>query len=430
MIPFSLAFIWSLLIHFSKKGSLYNSVLLLLTLFVIPTLPIGSVRINCLYYWNVFLFVYAFFSSRRLQFSIQQIVFIVGLIVVLFLWAFAWVFWGKGDLFSTLIGYIKYIVIFIEFSILFSGLSTDEITKALKCCVGITIFLNLLMCLIQKINPWVANQIIELLFYNDNTINFADSITSSPSIRCFGIYNHPSVLATIALFGMCIYFPKREKDSRFLMEIVLFLSSITIGVFSATKTFFLGFFVILVVFVVSNIKKLKKTRWLAIISLIVVLFGFFLQFFDVIIGYLQKVSPLLSYYLSFVAKPIEAFTTRYSTKSGLLNTNYRIIQSHLVFGVGPNSIQGELINDSAPIVILHNGGMVSIIIILLAYCRLFFAGYKQVGKIALYLFIVIFISGFALPTWVFHDSTIGVLVYFFVICGSATRKQVYLNEPI
>ena len=149
--------------------------------------------------------------------------------------------------------------------------------------------------------------------------------------------------------------------------------------------------------------------------------------YESIHSFLYERSQVVAYYFSFLHNPLKAFATRYSSKTGILLPIYEIIRKHPIIGVGPLAVKGEILADSAPIIILHNGGVIALLIVILFYLWLFYCIWKCAGMEEIFLWFTVIMSGFALSTWTFYLLTYPVLMYLILFIGKK-RESVPAND--
>jgi hypothetical protein len=216
------------------------------------------------------------------------------------------------------------------------------------------------------------------------------------------------MLAIFALVGVAYYLNHlSEKKSNIFIMVVF----IIIGFTALSKTFILGLPLLLFVYFIYNTNRLLNAKWLFILTLAIAVVIIVVLNFDVIITKVYGYNRYMGYYLRMLKSPFDAFSSRYSVNNGILSQNYDLIKKNLIVGVGPVSVQGEQILDSAPIVILHNGGILALVTVLWYYFKSIIISIKYKYTTILYLLVVILASGFGLPIWVFHNASIGVIIY-------------------
>lgn len=429
MVSYIPVVIWTAMILFSlhkQENDKDFITLLFLPLFIYPTIQVGSARISSLYY-VCFLYMALVFLRRKRILSNTSAIYLGIAIFILLCFILGWGLSGVGGLLGSMIGFIKFIPIVLSLDLLLNQVKSEVLVQGFRSALNISVCIDFIAVLAQMINPNLAAKIIDMFFYNDQTINFSDEIIKgSLGGRMFGIFNHPSVQAIFCLVVFAFYLTqlKEKKINKYI-----FIISIFMGIASCSKTFVLGVPVVLAIWLLINFKRVSNPRVLVAIFFLLILCVFIVVNFDAIITYIRSINPVLAYYFGFLKKPFEALNTRYSMDNGNLSSMYSIIKNHLLFGVGPNSIMGEEVLDSAPLVLLHNGGIVCLLLYLSLFLWLFVQTLKYKQETLIYFLAIIFVSGFALPTWIFHAATITVTMYILLMINSI-RSERPLKEGV
>lgn len=418
MVSYIPVVIWTVMILFSlhKQDNEKNSItLLFLPLFIYPTIQVGSARISSLYY-VCFLYMALVFLRRKRTLSNTSAVYLGIACFVLLCFILGWGLNGVGGIVGSMIGFSKFIPIVLSLDLLLNQTKSEVLVHGFRNALNISVCIDFIAVLAQIINPSLAAKIVDMFFYNDQTINFSDElIKGTLGGRMFGIFNHPSVQAIFCLVVFAFYLT-RLKEKR--INKYIFIISIFMGIASCSKTFVLGAPVVLVLWFLFNFKRVSNPRILVAIFFMLIICFLLVIYFDAIIVNIRSINPVLAYYLGFLKKPFEALNTRYSMDSGNLSSMYSIIKNNLLFGVGPNSIMGEEVLDSAPLVLLHNGGIVCLLAYLILFLWLLVQTSKYKQETLKYFLAIIFISGFALPTWIFHAATISVTIFILLMINS------------
>ncbi len=400
---------WSALLIISVLRNKLAGFLLFLILFVNITIPIFGLRINSLYYFTILLFV-LILIKRDVKWTIDKDTrkYCLLLILILLTYSLGWLCSGAGSLIGGLIGCIKFIPIIVEFSVLFQDIDKKTVKKDFGIAINIVVFLNTVMVVLQKINPSFSTTITDIFFYNDDTINSSDQIINGVMTRCYGIFNHPATLGTFSLFAITYNVYSNYKA---IIRYPFIVCSFIIGLLSLSKTFVLGFPMIVIIMLLVGLKKCRSLRTIVLYLSVIVTGIIVILNFETIISVLSANNAYMRYYLSTLYNPFDAFQTRYSREEGALSFTYEIIKENFLIGVGPNSIKGEAVLDSAPVVIAHNGGVIGLILVTILLLYLLVKIFKTKQNELLLLWAVVLVSGFALPTWIFHMSTIGATIY-------------------
>lgn len=147
---------------------------------------------------------------------------------------------------------------------------------------------------------------------------------------------------------------------------------------------------------------------------------------------LVKKNAALNYYFSMLSNPTKSLETRYSVDSNdiLLSKTYEVIEEHQIFGVGFESIKGEFIGDSTYVLALHNGGMFSLISIVIFYGVSIIETLRK-GNIFKLIFISFWIiSGIGMPTLFNVMMVLPFYLYFFSINNAKTKVKINENKLV
>lgn len=411
MVSFIPIIIWTIIISFSviktKSDKLFIT-LLFLPLFIYPTIQIGSARISSLYYVCV-CYLILVLICRKKNLSITTASYIGIALLILCCYILGWASNGVGGIVVPIIGFAKFLPIIMAMDLLLNHTEQNALLQGFQKALDISVCIDFIVALGQIFQPTVTSTITDYFFYNDETINFSDVLLNEGfSSRIYGIFNHPSTQAVFCLIVFSFYLTRMKERS---INRLFFIISIFMGLASCSKTFILGAPIILILWFIINFRKIVNLRIMVAVTLIALFCLFVFVNFDDIMNYIRSFNPVLAYYLNYLKSPIEALNTRYSIGNGNLSPMYSIIENHLIIGVGPNAISGEEVLDSAPLVILHNGGILALVLFLILFVSLLRKSLKYKQEDLIYMLTIIFISGFAIPTWIFHAASLSVTVY-------------------
>ncbi len=417
--------VWMRMIWVNRKDNKSTSVLLLLTLFIVPTVAIGNVRISATYFWIVFFLFLIIRNRSELKISTQLLRYVMFMGALMLIYILAWGINGNsGGILGAVIGDGKFLVLALELGILLQEESRELWKQHFGKALNITLIVNTVVICVQLLFPSLMVNVIQRFFYDDNSINQIDSMRDGVYSRLLGIYTHPAYLAIFSLFVIAYYFPAFGKNKKVWPYL---LCGFLCGAGSMSKTFVLGFPLLLLLWLLSQIKYLRDKRVLILFVTVVSVILLVMIQYESIHSFLYERSQVVAYYFSFLHNPLKAFATRYSSKTGILLPIYEIIRKHPIIGVGPLAVKGEILADSAPIIILHNGGVIALLIVILFYLWLFYCIWKCAGMEEIFLWFTVIMSGFALSTWTFYLLTYPVLMYLILFIGKK-RESVPAND--
>lgn len=414
MVSFILPIIWSLAVLYKLKYKKNVYGLLFLSLIIPPTVNIVNSRINTMYYLCIFLML--MIVGKRL---IIGKIFLNSAIVMTSIIAFYFIAWGlkgSGSFFYELIGDIKFIVLLIEFAIIMKNAKCKEIDAGFQWALKFSTVINFLVVIGTFIIPMEITKFVLLFYYNDDTINSIDNFVDGRLARAYGVFNHPAVLSIFSLM-VFFYFFKRLYENK--KNIIYMIMALIMGMSAYSKTFILGLPIIFLIWMIFNIKNIKI--FILFNALLCILMGIYANF-EIVIERIRDINPVLAYYMNYLNHPIEALATRYSPQTGNMVPMYYIIRQNLLIGVGPNPVGAETVVDSAPLVIIHNGGLLALSLILAMYIVLLSKSIQIKNDVLVCFLFIIILSGLALPTWIFHQATFMMLVYIIIILSKSKNK--------
>jgi hypothetical protein len=277
--------------------------------------------------------------------------------------------------------------------------------------ITIIALLNFIMIIIQRLNFELGLQIIKELNNNESYEYAVNMIQMDTFQRCFGLLPYPMHLGIFSLLSLA--FLMFEQTEKFHFSKMIFAISILNGIMSASKSFTIGMAVLLILWLFTYLYFSKRT----IVSIIKIGIVFFIVMFLFI--FFDWIYYIIEFYLGFnyarywgfIKNVSEAFSTRYSSDFGLLNYMPEFFKTFWLLGVGPSSIRGEVVMDSAPYVILHNGGIMVLIPIVFFYFKNLIKQFQKKELQNFFLFLTIVITGFGFQTWIAAETTTWVLFY-------------------
>jgi hypothetical protein len=116
------------------------------------------------------------------------------------------------------------------------------------------------------------------------------------------------------------------------------------------------------------------------------------------------------------------FDTRYSETSEFLGFMPEFLKKHWMIGVGPSSIAEERAIDSAFVNILHNGGILALLITVSFYFGLFRACWRKRQLLLISLSSMIILFGFGFQTWIGSSHSTFVLIYILMTLDGLSKK--------
>lgn len=413
-----------------RKKNIFTVTLIYLTL--APDIKLGNNDISAMYLM-IFYLIFIFLIKRS-KISVDKnnknyLLLIMFNFILYFIMTIICNYELTSSGISSMIGFLKIPILIILFCSLFPGEIKNQKSydRAFKCLLVI----NLFGVLLQFMYGSQIRSFFESMYLTNDYTYYSTLASWEVYNRKFGFFASPMLLGifclTTFLYFLLSY--KKSKNNKYLIWTAV---SLAVGLTSLSKTFIIGVPLTVIIYFFVNIgNKKKKTsinqkrrqnNFLKIcICLPIVLFVFSKLYI-----YLTENTTII-YYIQMLSNPLSALETRYSANSDnlLLSDTYNVIKEHLIFGVGFQSINNEFLGDSSYIMSLHNGGLISLISIIIFYLLNLIKAIKRknIDKI---LFIIIWaISGLAMPT---IYNTIVVLPFYLYFFNSKDVSHEEINK--
>lgn len=431
-ITYTIAIIY-LISVFHYKGKNPIGLMVFYSLFC-PRVIIGNSNINTVYFAALYLF---FLESSRGNGKIS--IGLIGLkkakqyvLLVIFsycVYLISWLINSRIDFYSTVqatLGAMKNLLLIITICKCSQKYSIQSTLKTIFNTLSIITILNFAASLLQLTSVEIGKKIV--CFRNEPlSISFMQDVVQWGSFsRCFGIMNYPMMLGILSLFCFSYFWYYRKGNGG--VRLVLLLLSFACGVFSASKTFWIGMLCLTIVAALLNYRFAKKISETLIFILAVTVLGILISvFYDeigVILG--KYLGANFAWYWGSLKNIGGVFSTRYSlSEATVLSFMPSFIKDYWLMGVGPSSIAGEQAIDSALYAIIHHGGFTVLIPVIIYYVNLIYYGWKTRNALSFIFAFLIFISGVGFQTWLCQDITVWSLSLVFILNGRNGISEVY-----
>jgi hypothetical protein len=211
--------------------------------------------------------------------------------------------------------------------------------------------------------------------------------------RASGTFSSPVILGSVALVAVAMAWSRLLGGEGQRRHRWLLLAAGITGILSITKTFLLGFpLVIAGGFIIRAVSAPGPFRFRprrVMLAFILVLGAIGLGVWTV--AYLDAQGLPVGYYLSFLADPTAAFGRRYGV-GGQLADAVSVIDENLLIGVGLTTVRDEFLGDSLYVIMLHSTGLVGAVmatgVMSLIASRLVAAG-RPLGLLVLLAFLLV-----------------------------------------
>lgn len=410
----------ALILFFYLKSKCTIGVMIFHSLFV-PKITIGSLNLNFLFL-SVPVFLIAILVKERgdiislNKFSLlkKYCLLIVYVYVVYFL---SWCLFNRNDLYSVFqatFGAIKNLLLLIAICLMNRRFDKKTISKHVFYSIFFISLANLLASFAQLSSLETGKALVS--FRNDPLSNsfLLEVVKYGSFARCFGIMSYPMMLGIFSVFSLVVFawFSKENK----VIRIFGFAISIICGACSASKSFWFGALLLLLLYSVLSFhfkKKILRSIIIAFVSLLIVALAFALH--DEIGVIIEKtLGRNYAWYWDFLTNFDELFATRYSSEATVLGFMPEFLETYWFMGIGPSSAFGENAIDSAFYIILHHGGVVALIPVLLFFAWMLMLAWKKRDVISFGFIFCMIITAFGFQTLICQDITIWALAFVFV----------------
>lgn len=381
-----------------------------------PEIKFGAISFDSLYMYIIVLFIYIWIVKGKI-FINKTSRYTVLLLFNLIMCLVSWMLFSRNDIITVVtysLGIIKYIVLIGECWTL-NRQFQDNILIDLFWYITIVVFSNTIFLLFQK-NFFTQSLNILKEILSSNEYAYAISGTfAGRYTRYGGFFKYPMHLGLFSTlsFAFLLGF-KTSTRKKTVLKILILCCTLFNGIMSSTKSFFIGAVIVYIVYVIQNFVYVKNRRsiYISMITLFTVLFLYLFRY-----QLLKLIDTYFGAYASYYANAIldffnntaSVFSTRLG-EHGAITSLLQVVKENILFGVGPSSIQGESVMDNALLVILHNGGIVSLLSVFWYY----FETLKQLMKSreSFLLIVAILACGMGFQIWIASPLTLWAYYYF------------------
>lgn len=382
-----------------------------LALFIVPSIYVGGNYVNGLYFYSV-VFAGMLLIKRRVQLRISKGIakYVIAASTVMFISLLAWLF-NNGNNFPSVVisflGSLKYVVLAVEIGMLLQPYSKEEVSEGFGVAFRVLFWLNVVAVVGQLVIPSATAHFIDSFFQSSSTTNQVYEYTVNGLSRRTGIYYSPPIFALYSLCSIAYYWS--ETRNRKSSVVYLFLS-IVMGFLSSTKTFILGFSLILAFVLLYETYHMHNKMGIYSVLFVIAVFLVIYMNYDLLYAFIKSKNSNWAYYFSFLKRPLEAFATRYS-EGGSAATSYELIREYPIFGVGPIALRGEFLGDSAPVALLHDCGVVGLLICVGFYFKSIVASFITANRESFMFLSIIFVTGLSMTVWLFNPLPFPIMLY-------------------
>ena len=255
------------------------------------------------------------------------------------------------------------------------------------------------------------------LYYKPSLTPLAEQMAMGYFNRANGSFGSPLLLGLLSLYAFAYSFGhviQGEKNNRRIL--ILGISLLT-GILSLSKTFLIGIPIIISLGLFLRI-ALVHGEWI-VLNAKTVIYGFIGSVVAIGLGYAgiafaRQKGLVIDHYLSYVYQPFKALASRYDGTEGILSETRIVILDNFLFGVGKTQVAGEFLGDSLYTMVLHDTGIMGVILLLTAFIYLGIQALRRRMITHLLLLSAALLAGIGIPS-VFN--IFGAIFIGFVLTG-------------
>lgn len=402
----------------TQKGIILYCILLV----VCPVTIIGSTSIYYSYLSLPFLILW-YFKNRKKQ--VKALKYIIPLII-LWLWEVIATIYSVSFGIADSINYYGFIGTARNILILLILAKQIELKENFITIFGAIILINCFAITLELtlLQIWSYDSVINTWMYYYGTLGNTGSLEHMLEMgevgRLHGTFASSAFLGTLSVIGIGCFLMRYFERKQWI-DIIMVVASLYCGLGSASKRFFLGGAVIVIVsLIIRFLWKRKKERSfdyklpVFIISVIVslsVLYSFLNEFLT------------LDYYLDYLltGNLSGSMDSRFGKDEGIVNSMIPYIQRYWLIGLGEITIKNVLITDSELYVTLFKAGVIGLLCYIIFWLRIF----RRVMMLRnSYVAIVLVWSMFEFVISTGFSTNLGVMLLSYILASICCKKNI------
>lgn len=430
MVSLLITIIFCLLTIFTHEQHKSTVPIIFLFFLLGPELTISNLSIDSLYVYELIIFIYIFVRKKFLNIG-RKNVYIKLMYFAIFIYIFSWILFSRTDLNTLLtcvLGILKCILIIYE-CLTLNYTFKKNITYDIFIFILCVVLINTAFILFQTFNFNGSLMLLRNIFLSSDEYAYVlNSTYRGHYTRYGGLFKYPMHLGLFCAlsftFLLTCKLNENKKRLRYIRWIVFFLNMYN-GIMSSTKSFFVGISVVYACYMLKKFIHLKnkKELFMNFIPVIVVIIMIcFKESIVTIVDSLFGAYP--TYYINIAYDFFTNFSTVFETRlgdDGAILDLLEIVKKNFFFGVGPSSVAGESVMDNAILVILHNGGIITLLLVLAYLCYQLLVFRNDDSKLLLVLAVIACGMGFQI--WIASYLSIWVFYYLEV-----SKKDLKVKE--
>ncbi|KGK91256.1 hypothetical protein DP73_04640 [Desulfosporosinus sp. HMP52] len=389
---------------------------------IAPSVKLGGATFDSNYLYITLITIMIFLKRRSIKkynalkpFSLMTMIWIV-------MYFIGWLSHGapnSNEFWISVVGLLKNIITIYVCYLLSIDSNSQQLDRTMGKALGYIVVANAIMVTLQWLMPLKMFALCNELYYSADRAGY----TSAASIntwgggfyidhyyRYFGLFGTPMEFSCVLILVLAFLLIQIITGKFYFKHPkLLTIVTIVLGIATQTKLFFLMLPILLIMYVMYSKKKLNTTRIISYFSLGIVCL-FFIVFLD-------KISNIQMFsYFQYLRDPLSAFASRLgndSSEQGYIYQTLTVGLDNILTGVGPVSVYGEKIADSSYVVLLHNGGILTLLVMLFYYGSLFVKNSKNHLPVLNILLITLFVLG-ASRNVLLSGSILIITVYYII----------------
>ena len=332
--------------------------------------------------------------------------------------------WVSGGLQSprqyviSILGLLKTVVAVYLIFENFSGKTKKELEQMVGSTLGVVLTMNAIMVFFQWMMPIQMYNLCNILYYSADSTGYTSLETSDQwgggfykghYYRYFGLFETPMAFSCFLILVLAFYVIQCSSEKKFFRHPkIIFLIDVVCGLMAQCKIYIMILPIVLLIYLLYNYKRLSRNQ--------IFVYSFAGILGALLIGNIERIPLLQSYLgakLTYFTNPIATFATRFGSGegNGYLTKTVAIAKDYFLTGVGPVSINGEPLADSSYVVLLHNGGILAIIALVVFYVWLLRKNIKINEKCLNIALLVLFFIGLSRTELIFGSVLIFFMAY-------------------
>lgn len=384
------AIIYRLFILFSNNRPTMG-IILFASIFS-PKITMGNLKIDGLYFVIAIL---VFLSIYKLNYkwiipNKKTTLYLIVIFTIIVINYISWFIYNgneKLSLVSSTYGLLKFMSLTYFTYVLNIKFNKEILLEDFKKFILLSLSVNAVAVVLEILNPTFMINFLSNAYLNQVQMEFFEMATIFGVFsRYYGLFSYPMNMGMFMAF--VILYSSMSKIFNNKERAIILLSAFGMGIMSNSRSFIYGFAIALFLIIIMNYKSNIVVTFVEISGFVVVLSSISI-FYDSILEYVRNnVSVVTAHYMESITQPELLLTSRLDSTSGSLVETMKVIQDHWILGVGPDSINGELVIDNAYLVLLHNGGIIALSIVLLYYTYLLYT-YRNKSYYVSVLFLIL-----------------------------------------